>query len=400
MNLTIFFYKHQHGFRKNYSCETQLLQFTNDLFSAIDRGSYIDCVFLDFKKAFDTVSHRLLLLKLRKINIDPQILKWIECFLTNRTQFVRANECDSPTSVVTSGVPQGSVLGPLLFLIYINDLPNHICSSIRLFADDCVIYREISSTNDCLQLQTDLDNVSAWCFDWSMQLNLSKCKLMQVSLSRHPPSLYPYVISNTPLTKVNTYKYLGIHISSNLSWQAHVDYVTNNANRMLGYLRRNFPLAPVSLKLLLYKTLVRTKLEYASAIWDPHLLSLSSSLESIQNRASRFIVSNYSRAASVSSMKANLNLPLLTTRRKIARLSFFHKIFYTNPDIKTDIVSPPSYISPRFDHRLKVAVPNCRTNLRFNSFLPKTASDWNSLPASIASNPDPVSYKTAITCIV
>lgn len=223
---------------------------------------------------------------------------------------------------------------------------------------------------------------------------------MRIFLSRHPPNLHPYVISNTPLTSVDTYKYLGIHISSNLSWQTHTDYVINNANRMLGYLRRNFSLAPVSLKLLLYKTLVRTKLEYASAIWDPHLSSLSSSLESVQNRSSRFILSNYSRTASVSSMKANLNLPTLSTRRKIARLNLFHKIYYTNPDIKVEIFSTPTYISSRFDHKLKVSVPSCRTNLRFNSFLPKTASDWNILPSSIASNPDPVSFKTAISSIV
>lgn len=143
-----FFTSCQHGFRKTFSCETQLISFTHELFAALDNASHVDCIFLDFSKAFDLVSHQLLCLKLSKLNIDPNILAWIESFLSNRTQFVVANDFKSSSSPVTSGVPQGSVLGPLLFLIYINDLPNSINSSIKLFADDCVIFRVISTSSD------------------------------------------------------------------------------------------------------------------------------------------------------------------------------------------------------------------------------------------------------------
>lgn len=216
----------------------------------------------------------------------------------------------------------------------------------------------------------------------------------------NPSELFPYELNNVHLSSVSSYKYLGIHISTNLQWHGHINYVTNNANRMLGFLRRNFPLAPVSLKLLLYKTLVRSKLEYASSIWDPHMVVVSSSLEAIQNRAARFIVTNYSRTASITSIKSSLKLSDLAARRKIARLCLFHKIYFTNPILKQALISAPSYNSARNDHRFKVGVPKCRANPYFYSFIPKTCDDWNHLPASIASIPDPTSFKTAVTNIV
>lgn len=140
-----FFDNRQHGFRKYFSGETQLLVFTKDLFSITYRGAIVDCIFLDFQKAFDPVSHQRLLLKLSVLNIDTSLVKWIECFLSKGTQCVSANNCSSPLQHVTSGVPQGSVLGPLLFLININDFPNNISSTIGLHADDCVIYREVTN---------------------------------------------------------------------------------------------------------------------------------------------------------------------------------------------------------------------------------------------------------------
>lgn len=391
-----FFSSSQHGFRKSYSCETQLISFTHDLFAAIDKRSVIDCIFLDFSKAFDVVSHQLLFLKLSKLNIDHQILTWIKNFLSNRTQFVTANDCNSPFSPVNSGVPQGSVLGPLLFLIYINDLPNVVNSSIKLFADDCVIYRVISNSSDTAMLQTDLDNISAWCTSWHMRLNTNKCKVMRISRSADCSNVYNYHLEGLVLEKVMSYKYLGVHLTANLSWEKHIEYISNNANRMLGYLRRNFYMAPSSLKLLLYKTLVRSKLEYASSVWDPGLDYLSNTLESVQNRSARFILSDYHRNASVSSMKLSLNLPLLYLRRQLSRLSLFQKIYYHNTSLKRELFCTPAYLSSRSDHANKVAVPFARTNLFYHSFLVKTSKEWNDLPSSIATLVYTPAFKTAV----
>lgn len=389
-----FFNNCQYGFRKTVSCETQLLSFTNDLFVNTDQGFDTDCIFLDFAKAFDTVSHDLLLLKLSKLSIDPNVLSWIKDFLSNRTQYVTANDCLSPSCAVTSGVPQGSVLGPLLFLIYINDLPDCITfSTIKLFADDCVLYLKISTPADILKLQTDLNNLSDWCNKWLMRLNVMKCKYMRISLRDNTANTCTYNLHGASLSQVDSYKYLGLHITKNLSWQVHVDYITNNSNRTLGYLRRNFSSAPSSLKLTLYKTLVRPKLEYACSIWDPSKHTLILALESIQNRAARFVFSNYSRHSSVTAMKKSLNLPDLSLRRKCSRLSLFHKIFHHNPILKEQLFTNPSYISSRLDHGLKVGVPSSRTNLYHDSFIPRTSRDWNHLPAAIASITDVNNFK-------
>uniref|UniRef100_V5IC65 Putative endonuclease/reverse transcript n=2 Tax=Ixodes ricinus TaxID=34613 RepID=V5IC65_IXORI len=290
--------------------------------------------------------------------------------------------------------PQGSVLGPLLFLIYINDLPTRVSSSISLFADDCVIYKEILNDSDIAALQTNINNVTQWCNDWLMELNISKCKSMCVS---RQINICPcYSINNSTLLPVSSYKYLGVHISNDLSWNIHVDYVTKNANQLLGYIKRNFFLAPLSLKLLIYKTLIRPKLEYAASIWNPGI-TLASAVESIQNRSARFILSNYHRTASTTLMKASLSLPTLSLRRKISRLCLFHKIYHSNPTLRQALFSEPFYVSSRTDHQLKVGIPHCSTSTFNASFLPQTSIDWNRLPAAIVTITASDKFKIAIT---
>lgn len=394
-----FFSPNQHGFRKHFSCETQLVSFTHDLFAALDSGLIIDCIFLDFSKAFDLVSHQLLCFKLSKLNIDRNILRWIEYFLANRTQFVTTNNNNSQESPVTSGVPQGSVLGPLLFLVYINDLPNNILSSIKLFADDCVIYRNACTNTDANFLQQDLNEVSSWCTRWNMRLNANKCKVMRVSRTSSSIDVPEYLINDSVLESVSCYKYLGVKFTSNLSWHTHVTHVTNNANRTLGYLRRHFSRVPSALKLILYKTLVRPKLEYASAVWDPGTNTLVETLESVQNRSARFILSDYARTSSVSSMKTVLGLPLLCSRRKVSRLVLFYKIYH-NPQLKQDLLSKPHYMSYRCDHPHKVHIPFSHTKFFHDSFIPTTSNEWNHLPSSVAQLTDVTAFKAAVECDV
>lgn len=393
-----FFSPTQHGFRKKFSCETQLLSLTHKLHLILDRRSSADCIFLDFSKAFDKVSHKLLLYKLSKLNLDPKLFAWIEYFLSNRFQFVTANNYDSSPSSVHSGVPQGSVLGPLLFLIYVNDLPSCVLSNIHLFADDCVIFREINNDNDVTALQSDINAISNWCEQWLMELNTTKCKVLRIS--RTALSTGSYYLNNTLLEPVTSYRYLGIHITTDLTWSLHINTVINNANRLLGYLRRNFFSAPTSLKTLLYKSLVRSKLEYASSIWDPSHDYLVTSLELVQNNAARFILGNFTRAASVTSMKNLLQLPTLTSRRKHSRLCLFHKIYYHNSPLFSELITPPSYISSRMDHRHKVGTIPCNTNAFFQSFIPRTSQDWNRLPGLTAAIEDNHQFRAALANIV
>lgn len=230
-----------------------------------------------------------------------------------------------------------------------------------------------------------------------MELNVKKCKYMRVS--RTTNQLPVYFLNNVPLDPVTSYKYLGLHITSDLTWNIHIGHTINNANRTLGYLRRNFSKAPSSLKLLLYKTLIRPKLEYAASIWDPGQVNLTQSLEMVQNNSTRFILSNYNRTASISAMKSSLNLPSLYSRRKMFRRCLFHKLFY-HPLLRNEIISPPIYISPRLDHIHKVGIPLCRSNTFFQSFVPRTSSEWNRLPAPTVTITDHQLFKSVIATIV
>ena len=156
----------QHGFRKRRSCETQLIDTIHDFATALNDGYEVDAIFLDMSKAFDTVPHIRLCQKLSFYGIRNNVLQWIESFLANRTRCVILNGCSSDACQVLSGVPQGSVLGPILFLCYINDLPNNIVSNIKLYADDALLYRVIRSTSDSNTLQLDLDSLMQWAFTW------------------------------------------------------------------------------------------------------------------------------------------------------------------------------------------------------------------------------------------
>lgn len=164
--------------------------------------------------------------KLLQLNLDRKLLTWIEFFLNNRSQYVAANAVNSRHTAVQSGVPQGSVLGPLLFLIYVNDLPTCLYSHVHLFADDCVIFRELSSDADVTALQTDLTAVSIWCQKWLMQLNVNKCKVMRVSRTTNSPPTYS--LNDLALDTVSSYKYLGLHITSPLNWAIHTEHMRDD----------------------------------------------------------------------------------------------------------------------------------------------------------------------------
>lgn len=176
-----FFYPNQHGFRQGLSCGTQLIELLHDLVTSAEDRLQTDAIFIDFRKAFDRVSHSLLMHKLRALRIDNNVLIWIEEYLSDRKQCVVVGGKKSGTEAVMSGVPQGSVLGPLLFLVYINDIVTTTSSCIRLFADDCVIYRTVSDFNDVSTLQKDLNNINSWCHTWELGLNTAKCYYVSFS---------------------------------------------------------------------------------------------------------------------------------------------------------------------------------------------------------------------------
>lgn len=378
-----FFVDYQHGFRSGRSCSTQLIEFSHDILKSFDNGVQTDCVLLDFQKAFDKVSHNLLLYKLSFLGLPNNILSWLQNYLTGRSQKVVVNGVSSTNVSVSSGVPQGSVLGPLLFLIYINDIGVSISSSIRLYADDCVLYREIRDDSDRLALQTDLEKICFWCSQWLMSLNVSKCNHIQFSRKRKPFQTQ-YSLNNETIPQVTHAKYLGVVFSSDLTWNQHVEFITTKAARTLYFIRRNFKQAPQDVKELLYSTNVRPILEYGSTVWDPFTQNLIGSLEAIQNRAARFVKNSYVFPSSITRIKDSLGWPTLASRRAFFRISFLRDVYFNQTPLNKDVyLMPPTYVSRRLDHTLKIREMPARTNAFMNSFFPRTIQTWNQLPRDI-----------------
>lgn len=389
-------FPNQHGFQREHSCETQLFEIIHDLHVSVHSLRPVDAVFIDFAKAFDRVPHNRLIYKLGTININELVIEWIASFLSNRSQSVVINKHVSSPIPVKSGVPQGSVLGPVLFLLYINDLPANIQSTIRLFADDCVIYRPISTPLDVCVLQRDLEIISQWCITWLMQINITKTKSVtfttKLNVDRHA-----YAIGENQIEKVTSIKYLGVHLSSNLSWNLHTEHIISKASKTLGFLKRSLFQANKATKLLAYTSLVRSQLEYASIIWHPHQMYLTNNIESLQNKAARFIAKDYSRYSSVTNIKHSLNLSPLHCRRYISRMSFFHKLYHGSSAFRDLYIQPPHHVSSRVDHPFKVRPIFARTNLFKNSPLLLAVSDWNSLPSDIVSITSAQMFTNALT---
>jgi hypothetical protein len=256
----------QHGFRAKRSTVTQLLQTAHDLTSNLEKGHTTHLAILDFSKAFDKVPHERLLSKLHTYGIRQSLLAWLRNFLTQRTQQVVCDGEKSSPKEVLSGVPQGTVLGPLLFLLYINDLPSNLSSSMRLFADDCLVYTSGKDNGHINTLQEDLDKLQVWEDD---VFNPAKCSTMQISYKKEPPT-HSFTFCGQNLQRVDSHPYLGVEIDNKLTWSTHIKNTVKKANKVLGFLRRNFWFCTAEVKICTYNMLVRPILEYASIVWDPH----------------------------------------------------------------------------------------------------------------------------------
>ena len=285
---------HQFGFLKNRSCLTQLLSYFSIIFDAVDCGKVCDVVYLDLRKAFDSVPHNELLLKLHAIGITGSLWNWFQSYLCNRRHFVSVDGASSDQLDVLSGVPQGSVLGSLLFLIYVNDLPAIFrVATPFMFADDTKLLRVVSELSDCVELQSDLDALIAWCSEWKLQLNATKSSTMRFSSARKEVGHFTYCIDDCVLASDCSFRDLGIATCGNLSWSTHCNKVCASAYQSLHLLRRSIFSSNPNLKKRLYVTLVRCHFAYCSQLWRPRLIRDIKRVENVQRRATRFIVGSH-----------------------------------------------------------------------------------------------------------
>ena len=328
----------QHGFVSKRSTTTNLVHFTSTVTRALERGSEVDCIYTDFSKAFDTLSHDIITFKLNMLGFPDFFIAWISSYLSNRSYQVLFKSCLSPPFVVNSGVPQGSHLGPLLFILAINDVTNVIShSDILVYADDMKIFKVVTNVIDHCRLQNDINEFYIWCKMNNLCLNMDKCHVMTFSRKR-APSVHNYKVNSNRVSRVCNMSDLGVIFDTKLEFIDHIQMVVNKANSVLGFVRRwSRELSDPYITKALYVSFVRPILEYASPVWSPHYSSHIKRIESVQRRFVRLSLRSLPwndpyRLPPYENRLQLLNLNTLQRRRDVTDTLFIFKVLTGNID--------------------------------------------------------------------
>ena len=372
----------QHGFLRQRSCITQLLSVLHTIGQSLDKNIQTDIIYLDFAKAFDSVDHQFLLQKLKSYGVRGKLYNWFANYLSGRCQRVVIDGTASNWAPVTSGVPQGSILGPVLFVIFINDLPYTLPDEkmAALYADDTKVCNSIRSKADCEKVQQALTNLECWSRDNNLDFSSSKCKVLTITRKKSP-LIYAYQMNSTVLSRVEKEKDLGVCVDMNLSWNDHICIITAKGNKMLGLLKRTCPLLTnTTVRRTLYLTLVRSQISYASEVWSPHTNKLISKLESVQRRATAWILKSKRGEYTYKQRLTTLNLLPLCYEREITDLMFFFKALYGNIDL--DVCSFVSFVDngrTRLSHNPVPAIktPYCKSTTFQASYFNRIVKLWN-----------------------
>ena len=374
----------QHGFLPNKSCTTNLLQFMEKMTDLFDNSIPVDIIYLDFSKAFDKVPHKRLLAKMKSLGIKGRLLIWIEAWLTNRKQRTVLNGTCSNWSSVISGVPQGSVLGPLLFVIFINDIDN--CTkniSIMLkFADDTKLGNVARNYADIEHLQKTIDELLVWADTWCMSFNTAKCKVLHLGRNNNR---HVYNMNGIDLQAVETERDIGVLISSNLKPSQHCTQAAIRASAILTQISRAFMYRDRKTFLNLYKQFVRCHLEFAVPAWSPWLAQDIEVLEKVQRRAVNMIVGLTGRT--YEDKLSELNLTSLSDRRIKFDLVQTYKILNgidrVSPDIWFKTVEQNNRLTRITSYSKNLVAVRSRTDIRKNFFSNRVVNLWNTLPTDI-----------------
>ena len=368
--------KNQYGFVPKRSTSLQLLKVMEEWIQVIDNGGNIDVIYLDVMKAFDQVPKNRLLTKLSSCGIKKNLLQWIDSFLTNRTLTVLVNGCKSGEGMATSGVPQGSVLGPLLFVIYINDLPNELLSAVYMFADDTKMFREMKDNSDHNILQSDLHRLNQWAKDWMLSFHPGKSSVLHLGKT-NPQN--KYFLNNQELQNSSTEKDLGVIVDDKLKFEEHIQSKISKARQIWGLIRRSITYIDSNTFTCLFKALVRPHLEYANCVWFPATKGQSIDIEKVQRSATKQIP-GLSELTYPERLK-KLGLPTLKHRRRRGDLIETFKMMTGIYDkgAVPDFERPTTAFDTR-GHCYKLRQPASKTNLGHNRFTSRVVTDWNSLP--------------------
>lgn len=363
----------QHGFVAKRSTVSNLAEFVQFISDTMDDQGQVDVVYTDFSKAFDKIDHYILLNKLEQFGFSNSLIHLFTSYLNDRPQYVGYNGFKSNIYITTSGVPQGSNLGPLLFVIFINDLATTLNCGNLLYADDLKLFVAINNIDDCVQLQSQIVELEKWCDKNKLSMNVSKCKVC--SYTRKIQQItYDYRFNNISLSRCTSTRDLGIHFDSKLSFADHIKQISSAALKMLGFIIRNckFFTNVTALKTL-YFTLVRSKLEYGSLIWYPYYNVHIIALENVQRRFLKFLAFRSdgfypNRGYSQSTLLTRFEIPSLELRRIKTTLIFLYKLLHNLIDSPA-LLSQIYFHVPRLNLRNSVTFycRNARTNVLIKS---------------------------------
>ena len=411
----------QHGFLNDKSCTTNMINFIDSVTLSLNDCSTIsvDVIYFDFAKAFDSVNHDLILKKL-KINykIDGRLLKFLRSYLSGREQCVLVDSCKSDIKPVLSGVPQGSILGPILFVLFINDLPVGLNSSTNLvlYADDTKIWRSIKSYNDYCSLQDDICLLNSWAISNKMKFHPSKCKVLSIPGKKFSKKCLPvpfikfqYSLSQVPLDYTDSETDLGVVINQNFRFQDHITRLLSKANQKFGLLKRNCSFVrDEKRRRALYLALVRSQFEHCSPIWRPTNKTLLDKLDAFQKKCIKWVLSEeltsyHSFDTYVQKCRQVKILPL-SKRLDLNDLMLFHKIVNEQcsqklPDYLTRYTGNSRLRSCHHDSLSYIAsIVQVHNNgsLLNKSFFYRTHSLWNTIPFEIRGHSCPVTFKSAL----
>ena len=389
----------QHGFVRKRACVTNLLETIDYRTKCFEEKQPVDIIYLDFAKAFDKVSHQLLLVKLKAYGVSETLTRWISSYLSERRQRVVLADAVSDWMDVTSGVPQGSVLGPCLFIIFINDLPSIVHSNAKLYADDCKLLGVVSSNEQARVLQDDLDRISSWASSNNSFFNESKCVVMHQEPDN--PN-FNYNLNGHLLETSAKERDLGIMVTSNLSSAEQVKSAVATANSILYRIKNSFSFIDISMANVLYKTFVRPHLEFAIAAWNPYAQTDIDKLERVQRKASK--LPNCLRSQPYGARLDALKWTSLELRRTRGDLIQWHKIVHGHETISfvrgNQRLASHGMDSPAGNTRRgalgieRELVRNCLP--RYNFFTNRVSRAWNKLSARAKSEPDTNSFKAHI----
>lgn len=386
----------QSGFIPGDSTVNQLTYLYNTFCQALDSGKEVRVVFCDVSKAFDRVWHEGLLLKLEAAGITGSLLTWFRSYLTDRRQRVVLPGVQSNWNNIRAGVPQGSILGPLLFLLFINDIVEDIGSNIRLFADDTSLYMVVDNPDTAAELlNLDINKIMTWAKKWLVTFNPVKTESLLITRKLNRPIHPPLFMENQQITETDSHKHLGVYLSNDCTWHKHIDFVKEKAWKRINIMRKlKFEIDRKSLEIIFF-TFIRPLLEYASVVWDNCTQYEKAELDKIQNEAAR-IVTGTTKLVSIHALYEDTKWETLEERRRKCKLILFYKITnglsptYLSSLIPPSVSSVSSY-SLRNSSDIQTIV--CRTTQYFNSFLPSVIREWNSLPLDVRNSTSVSSFK-------